>query len=85
MLLNVLLKRNNDCSVFRSLGSLLTFKVNVPMPILIEDDNEEENLFREATSDNWKDICRQILILEELNCLNPGCLINDLVIDAFLR
>ena len=64
------------------------YKVNVPVSITIEDgENEEENLDSrvQATADNWRDVYRSLLIPVELECLNPGCLINDLIIEAFLR
>jgi hypothetical protein len=64
------------------------YKVNVPVSITIEDgENEEENLDSrvQATADNWRDVYRSLLIPVELECLNPGCLVNDLIIEAFLR
>jgi hypothetical protein len=66
-----------------------TYKVNVPVPGFITIKDEESELFLhpriQATADNWRDVYRNLLTPTELECLNPGSLVNDLVIEAFLQ
>ena len=67
--------------------------MDVPVPACItikDEENEEllENNFHphvQATADNWRGVYKNLLIPAELECLNPGRLVNDLVIEAFLR
>ena len=65
------------------------FKVNVPVPIIVEDEEKEESQSIapriQPAADNWRNVYRSLLIPKELQCLEPGCLVNDLVIEAFLR
>ena len=65
-----------------------TYKVNVPVVTIDDGENEELQNFNtcaQATSDNWRNMYRNLLIPAELACLNPGCLVNDLIIEAFLQ
>ena len=65
------------------------YKVNVPVSITIEDEENEESqsiaLRVQSAADSWRNVYRSLLIPKELECLKPGCLVNDLVIEAFLR
>ena len=69
------------------------YKVNVPVSafITIKDKENEELLEKNfhsrvpATVDNWKGMCKNLLIPAELEHLNRGLLVNDLVIEAFLQ
>ena len=65
------------------------YKVNVPVSITIEDEENEESqsiaLRVQSAADNWRNVYRSLLIPKELECLKPGCLVNDLVTEAFLR
>ena len=64
------------------------YKVNVPVVTIEDGEQEEQQNFYSclhATSDNWRNMYRNLLIPAELQCLNPGCLVSDLIIEAFLQ
>ncbi|XP_046845653.1 uncharacterized protein LOC124439472, partial [Xenia sp. Carnegie-2017] len=64
------------------------YNVNVPVVTIEDGEQEEQQNFYSclhATSDNWRNMYRNLLIPAELQCLNPGCLVSDLIIEAFLQ
>ena len=65
------------------------YKVNVPVLITVDDEENEESqgiaLRVQSSAENWRNVYRSLLIPKEFECLNPGRLVNDLVIESFLR
>lgn len=65
------------------------YKVNVPVVTIENEENEQLqknfNLSGQAISDNWKRMYRNLLTPAELDCLISGRLVNDLIIEAFLK
>ena len=59
------------------------------MSITIEGEENEESqsitLHIQSAADNWRSVYKSLLIPKELECLKPACLVNDLIIEAFLR
>ena len=65
------------------------YKVNVPVLITVDDEENEESqgiaLRVQSSAENWRNVYRSLLIPKEFECLNPGRLVNDLVIESFFR
>ena len=65
------------------------YKVNVPVLITVDDEENEESqgiaLRVQSSAENWRNVYRSLLIPKEFEYLNPGRLVNDLVIESFLR
>ena len=66
------------------------YRVNVPVSITVDDEENEESqgiaLRVQSSAENWRNVYRlSLLIPKEFECLNLGRLVNDLVIESFLR